>query len=245
MTEPRRTIGDSRDERGIALLVSLMAMSVFTVLGMALALTAAVDRFAASNHERAVELANFAETALELAIRDLTPWTNWDPVLSGAVRSPVCDGPAGGVREPWAGVSVDIEMLTNALTCGQSSACSDAAAQAATADRPWGANNARWQPFLHTLIVDDGPPHPTSAYVVVWVGDDGGETDDDPLTDGGGPGGEGRYIIRAHAEAFGPDGGRHAVEAELFRSCSIVDGIESCAPGIRVHSWRVVKGALP
>jgi hypothetical protein len=236
---------DRHEESGVALLIALMAMSVFSVLAMALALTASVDRLAASNHERAIELGNFTESALELAVRDLTAVPDWNAALTGAIRSPASDGPVGGVRVPWPGVAVDVELLTNALTCGQSSACSDSALQAATADRPWGPNNARWQPFLHTLIQEDGPPRPTAAYVIVWLGDDGREVDDDPLTDGGGPAGEGRYMIRAHAEAFGPDGGRHAIEAELARSCSVVDGIESCAPGIRVHSWRVVKGALP
>ena len=230
------------DEKGVALLVALMAMSVFSVLGMALALTASVDRLAATNHELAVELGNFAETALELAIRDLGA-ANWDDVLRGVTQSASTDGPPG-VRQPWPGLELDLGLLTNALTCGQSATCSDGATQAATVDRPWGANNARWQLFLHTLLQIDTPSRQGSAYVIVWVGDDGSEVDDDPLTDGGGPAGEGRYIIRAHAEAFAPDGGGHAIEAELARSCPMVAGVETCAPGIRVHSWRVVKGAL-
>ena len=232
-----------RDEQGVALLVALMAMSVFSVLGMALALTASVDRLAATNHELAIELGNFAETALELAIRDLNG-ADWDDALRGITQSTSTDGPPG-VRQPWPAVELDLGLLTNALTCGQSATCSDGATQAATAERPWGANNARWQLFLHVLLEMDTPSRRSSAYVIVWLGDDGSEVDDDPLTDGGGPAGEGRYIIRAHAEAFGPDGGRHAIEAELARSCPMVDGLEACTPGIRVHSWRVVRGALP
>ena len=232
-----------RDEKGVALLVALMAMSVFSVLGMALALTASVDRLAATNHEHAVELGNFAETALELAIRDLDT-ADWDDVLRGVTQSASTDGPPG-VRQPWPGVELDLGLLTNTLTCGQSVACSDGATHLATVERPWGANNARWQLFLHVLLEMDTPSRPSSAYVIVWLGDDGGEVDDDPLTDGGGPAGEGRYIVRAHAAAFGPDGGQHAIEAELARSCPMVDGVETCTAGIRVHSWRVVKSALP
>jgi hypothetical protein len=233
-----------RDEGGVALLVALMAMSVFTVLAMALALTASVDRLAATNHEHAVELANFAETALELAIRDLGTVPDWDDVLGGVVQSTWSDGPVG-MREPWPGVALDVEALTNTLTCGQPSPCSDGATQAATVERPWGANNARWRPYLHTLLGAATPSRPASAYVIVWLGDDGSEVDGDPLIDGGGPANEGRYIIRAHVGAFGPNGERHAIEAELARTCPVIDGIETCTPGIRVHSWRVVRGALP
>jgi hypothetical protein len=242
-----RRCGDRRSidcQRGVALLAALIAISLFSVLGMALALTAAVDRLAASNHERAVELANAAESGLELAIRDLGLVADWNDVLGGLARSAVFEGAAADVLRPWPGVELDLPMLTNALTCGASSSCSDAATRAATSDRPWGANNARWQLFLHGRVAS-GPRPDTTAYVAVWVGDDGSEVDDDPWTDGGGPEAEGRYIIRAHAEAFGPDGGRHAIAAELARTCPIVDGTETCLPGIRVQSWRAVNGALP
>ena len=139
---------------------------------------------------------------------------------------------------------VDLTGDTNELTCGDRTGCTNAAIQASTADRPWGANNPTWQPFLYGVVVLPTARHPHTAFVVVWLGDDGSETDGDPLTDGGGPGGEGRYILRARAEAFGVQGARRAIEAELARLCQPSAAGGSCLPGIRVQSWRLV-GNIP
>jgi type II secretory pathway pseudopilin PulG len=226
-----------QSEDGVALLVALMAMSMLSVIGLALALSASTDRLAASNYSEATELANAAESALELAVRDLSSIPDWAGVLTGELQSTLVDGPSGGVRQPLPGVTVDLTARTNELTCGRRASCSDAAVRAAVAERPWGDNNPRWCPFLHAVLQSTTPRRTTAAYVVVWIGDDGAEVDGNPLTDGGGPAGEGRYIVRAHAEAFGPGGGRHAIEAELERSCPAVDG---CLPGVRVQSWRTV-----
>ena len=231
---------DAQSDRGVALLFALMAMSFLAVIAFSLALSASVDRLAETNHNEAMELANAAESALELAARDLAVIPEWDPVLAGEVQGQRVDGLPDGIRWPLPGVAVDLTSLTNQLTCGQSSSCLDGSVRASTAERPWGANNARWRPFLYDLFEFQSPTRSTSAYAVVWVGDDGGEVDGNPLTDGGGPAGAGRYIIRARAEAFGRGGGRHAVEAELVRSCQAVDGETRCAPGIRVQSWRTV-----
>ena len=237
-----RVVATRNSERGVALLIALVAMSVLSMLGVALLLSASVDRLAGTNHEDAVTLANSAESALELAVRDLNRIADWNRVLDGTVQSTLVDGPAGGVRAPRPGLMIDLDALTNDLTCGNQLSCSGGAIQAATAERPWGANNPRWRPFLHSLLRSGTPRRVDTSYVVVWVGDDGSEADGDPLTDGGGPASEGRYKVRARAEAFGPGGSRHAIEAELARSCT-ADG--TCAPGIRVQSWRAVTSAAP
>ena len=226
-----------RSEHGVALLVALLAMSMLSVIGLALALSASTDRLAASNYGEATELANVAESALELAARDLSSIPDWAGVLTGELQSTLVDGPPGGVRQPFPGLAVDLTALTNELTCGRRASCSDAAVRTAVAERPWGENNPLWRPFLHAIVQSPNPRRATAAYVVVWIGDDGAEVDGNPLADGGGPAGEGRYTVRAHAEAFGPGGGRHVIEAELERSCPAVDG---CLPGIRVQSWRTV-----
>ena len=229
-------------ERGVALIIALVAMSVLSVLGVALLLTASVDRLSGTNHEDALMLANWAESGLELAIRDLNRVPDWDSVLDGTVQSTLTDGPIGGVRSPLPGLTVDLTALTNDVTCGNRSSCSDAAVRAATAERPWGVNNPRWRPYLYSLLHTRTPRREDAAYVVVWLGDDGNETDGDPARDGGGPAAEGRYMVRARAEAFGRGGSRHAIEAGLARSCT-ADG--TCLPGIRVQSWRVVTGVNP
>ena len=229
-------------ERGVALLIALVAMSVLSILGMALLVSASVDRLSSTNHADAVSLSNAAESALELAARDLNRIADWNSVLDGSLQSTLIDGPVGGVRAPLPGLTIDIVALTNDLTCGNWSSCSDAAIGAATAERPWGANNPRWRPFLYSTLSSGTPRREGAAYIVVWIGDDGSETDGDPATDGGGPAGEGRYMVRARAEAFGSGGGRQAIEAELARSCT---ADETCSPGIRVQSWRAVTGTIP
>lgn len=227
-------------DRGIALLVTLVAMSLVSVIAMALALTTAVDRLAATNHDEAVELLNLAEAALELASRDLASVADWNGVLDGTHRSTLVDGPPDTARRPWPGLLVDLPRLTSMLTCGSASPCSDPARQIVTLERPWGANNAAWRPFLHARLDLPTPLRPHTAYVVVWVGDDGSEADGDPLLDGGGPAEEGRYTLRARAEAFGPGGARRAIEAEIARVCT--DDGTSCLPGVRFLAWRVVGG---
>ena len=75
-------------------------MSVLSVLGVALLLTASVDRMAGTNYEDALTLANCAESALELAVRDLNRIPDWNAVLDGTVQSTLIDGPPGGIRAP-------------------------------------------------------------------------------------------------------------------------------------------------
>jgi hypothetical protein len=182
-----------------------------------------------------------ADAALELAVRDLAAIADWGTVLQGASRSPLADGLPDGVRRPAPGVVVDLTHLTNDLTCGRETGCSDATRRLSTAERPWGANNPWWRAFLYTsLAIDHG--HSTPVYVVVWLGDDGSEVDGNPLEDGGGPAQEGRYILRARAEAFGVGGARRAIEAELARICTAGD--EEACSGIRVQSWRLVTAAF-
>lgn len=234
-----------RTDRGIALIVTLLAISLFTALGLGLTLSSSSARLADHNHEEAVALLNAAESALELASRDLSAIADWNRVLDGSTRSPAVDGVAGGIRTMPAGGSLDLTRLTNQLTCGSDTMCSDAQRATSTAERPWGADNPQWGLFMHTTLTTlNSPRQRQPTYIIVWMGDDAGETDGDPGVDGGGPGGEGRHVLRARAEAFGADGARRAIEAELARFCRIDGAGEVCSPGTRVRSWRVAT-AVP
>ncbi len=235
-----------RTDRGVALVITLLAIGLFSALGLALTLSSSVERLAGANHEDAGALLNAADAALELAARDLAALTDWDVVLEGNQRSPMTDGVPSGVRTPAPGLTIDLTSLTNLLTCGQPAACTEAAQQAPTAERPWGTNNATWRLFLYGPLTLTGHPRQTTVpYVAVWLGDDSHETDGNPLDDGGGAAKDGRYILRARAEAFGIGGSRRAIEGEFARICTVTASGEVCMPGVRVQAWQVAAGAIP
>jgi hypothetical protein len=228
------------DSRGVALVITLLAINMVSALALGLVLTTTADRTAVANHDAAIDLLNAADAALELSARDLAAISNWNDVLRGRLTSTLVDG-SPGLRSISPGETIDLVALGNVLSCGRAGGCSDAQVRVTTGERPWGANNPRWRPFLHVWLA---PPAPLPRdgprlYVVVWIGDDARETDGDPGRDGAGPGGEGRYIVRARVEAFGPGGARRAIEADLARVCDAATG--GCAPGVRVHSWRAMR----
>ena len=228
-------------ESGVALIITLLTIGLFSALGLGLALSSSAARLADHNHEDATLTLNAAESALNLAIRDLSAIADWSLVLNGTLRSSITDGPPAGTRTLADGDTIDLTALTNELICGHVAPCTDVERRTQSVDRPWGANNARWQPFLHSSFTLAALPRRPNPYVIVWVGDDGRETDGDPGIDGGGVEGEGRYVIRARAEAFGPGSARRAIETELARVCRTTEGGEVCRPGIRVQSWRLAS----
>ena len=222
--------------RGIALVITLIAMAAFAALGLGLVLTTTVERLTGANYRDSVEALYAADAAIELAAKELASIADWNRVLTGTDRSRWTDGVPGGPRA-IGNVTLDLTTLTNELTCGRSTVCSDARIRMSTLERPWGANNPRWELFvfgrLETFAVPPWPLPP--AYVIVWLGDDAHEVDGSRLVDGGGPGGEGRDILRARAEAFTAGGARRAIEADLIRQ----------GAGIRVQSWRLVGSTFP
>jgi hypothetical protein len=226
-------------ERGIALVITLLTISLFSALGLGLALSSSAARMADHNHEDATVTLNAAESALNLAVRDLAAITEWSQALDGTIRGSLVDGAPSGLRTLHAGETIDLTALTHELTCGRSTGCTDADRSAQTVDRPWGPNNPQWRAFLHAPLSLSTPRRHHDPYVIVWLGDDGRETDGNPGIDGGGVEGQGRHVIRARAEAFGPKGARRSIDAELARVCQATEAGEVCRPGIRVQSWRL------
>jgi len=232
--------------RGVALILTLLAISLFSALGLGLSMTSSVERLTVTNHDETIAMLNAVDAALEVAARDLAPIADWNRVLDGSTRSMLVDGPPSGVRMLAPSRTIDLTRLTNELTCDRATACTDAQVRASTAERPWGANNPHWRLFVHAWLAEPASPRPRrQPYVIVWIGDDAAEADDDPVRDGGGAAAEGRYLVRAHVEVFAASGARRAAEAELARLCRVDVDVETCTPGIRVKSWRVVAGALP
>ena len=234
----------TRDDTGIALLVVLMAISLFSALGLALTLTTIAEGKISGNFAQGAEAFYAADAGLERAVQDLVAMPDWNVVLSGVARSPFVDGPPGGVRAGAGGVPFDLTAATGAARCGRTS-CTNADLTAVTEDRPWGINNPVWQPFaygpLRRFLPGDGIN--SAFYVVVWVGDDSSENDADPLRDGGLPVGcdplkepecadrnlgRGRLVMRA--TAYGPNGAQRSIEALIGR-----------AARPRILAWREIR----
>lgn len=231
-------------QRGIALIIVILVTSFLSALGLGLAMVVVMDKLATVNVRGSIALLYAADAAIELTARDLARLPDWNLALSGAVRSMAADGEPTGARPIPGGGEIDLTVETNQLNCGQSADCTVEEMAASTDDRPWGANNARWQLYAY------GPSgnfvhfaKPAPSYLVVWVADDAREGDGDPLADAAEEA-PGHGVLRVRAGAYGPVGTRRAVEAELVRSCLTGAG-SYCATGIRVQSWQEVRQNVP
>lgn len=231
-------------ERGVALILAVLATSFLSAIGLGVALMTILDRLATANLRGATAMLYAADGAIELAAREVGDVDDWDLVLGGVVRSAFVDGDAVGVRAIPGGGTVDLAAVTNSLNCGRASACTSVQMNQSTRERPWGTNNARWRLFAHGPWAGRGPfVRPVPCYVAVWVADDGREQDGDPLSDAG-EGEQGHDVLRIRAEAFGAMGSRKALEAELARRC-LPTGAGDCRQGIRVQSWQEVRQSVP
>ena len=231
------------DDRGIALIIVLMAVSLISALGLALTLTTMAERTAAGTFGDGTEAFYAADAGIERAMQDLMPILDWTDVLSGVVRSTFTDGVPSGVRRGPGGQLFDLSQATNTVRCGKA-VCSNADLSASTEDRPWGSNNPVWQPYTYGRVDQllSGGVN-SELYLVVWVADDQAENDGDPLRDGGWPAGcdpgrdpacidgnPGRGILRMRARAFGPGGAQRTIDATVRRT-----------DRVRLLSWRALR----
>ncbi len=221
-----------RDERGVALLVVIIAMTaMMTMAGGLLVLTMTETRIAAS-YGNGVEAFYAAEGAIEAVLSQLHAEGDLDAVLRGRVRSTFTSGLPDGRRTLSDGTTLDMGEVVNMARCGRAVACRNAEMDAYSEERPAGPNNPRWELYADGLVGDLLPGNrlDSRAYIVVLVGDDPFETDDDPLRDGdaGSPGG-GALLLRAHA--YGPLGVHRVVEAIVSRA----------GHGMRIISWQELR----
>ena len=213
-----------RDERGIALIVSLMAMMLMLALGTALVLTTMTETKIAGNYRSGSEALYAADAGVERVMQDLLTVPNWNDILNGTVTSAFIDGAPSGQRTLPDGTKIDLTEATNVVRCGKI-ACSAADLDAITDERPWGKNNPRWQLYAYGQLDDILPTGTITSreYVIVWIADDPSENDDDPLTDGAAPTNGaadnfGRGVISMLAQAFGPDGATRTIEVTAART---------------------------
>jgi hypothetical protein len=214
-------------EQGVALIVSLMAMTLMMALGLALVLTTMTEGRIASNYRDGTEALYAADAAVERVMQDILTVADWDTMLADVnATSAFIDGDGPGDKVLADGTTINLTALTNVINCGKSAPCADADYNALTDERPWGANNPRWKLYAYGPISDMLPiaTIDSSMYVVVWVADDPSENDCDPLKDGGPPGcgalGDnlGRGVIAMMAYAYGPNGVHRRVEVTLAKT---------------------------
>jgi hypothetical protein len=222
----------SDNPRGMALIVMLLTMGLLSALGVALVLVTTAETRIAANFRMAQQTLYATEAAVARAADELMSIPDWNALVAGGVLSSFSDGPPSGVRQLADRSSIDLTEVVNVANCQTPASCSDADMDAVTDDRPWGPNNPRWKLFAYGWLRDLVPAHGVDPphYLVVMVGDDPGETDNDPVRDAA-AGGPGAGIVALRAEAFGPGGAHKVVELTAMRGES----------AIRVLSWREVR----
>ena len=225
------------DERGMALIVALLSMLLLTALGMSLMLTTTTETMITSNYRDGVEAMYAADAGIERTMQDLLTVPEWNSVLTSpdGVRAGVMSGFSATSLTPTLGDGrqLDLVKATNAANCPQisppsSTACSTAAMNLTTAERPWGNNNPRWRLYAHGPVEEFVPTGTINSpfYVAIWVADDPSETDDNPTRDGDPsvsptiPNNPGAGVLQLRAEAFGPGGAHRIIEMTLARTDS-------------------------
>jgi len=242
---PQRRRDSFDNESGVALVITLMALSLLLALGVTLALTTDTEIRIAANYRDGVEALYAADAGVERAIQDLATTPDWDSVLNGTVTASFNDGPPNGLRILADGATIDLTQATNVVRCGKD-ACSAADVAAVSDDRPWGANNPLWQPYAYGPLADlaNGTVN-SRMYVIVWIADDPAENDGDPLHDGAPPvdcdvekdrscadDNIGRGIVAMRAQALGPNGTQRAIDVTVARANE---------SGVRIVSWREIR----
>lgn len=225
------------DDRGVALIIALMAMMLMMALGTALILTTTTETHISANFRNNSEGLYAADAALERAVNDVLTVPDWNQLLSGAEQSAFIDGPPSGSRTFPNGTTVDLAQILNMANCQKLTGCSAGDMDASTTERPWGTNNPRWQLYAYGPLDSMLPTGTLNSpyYVVVMVGDDPSETDYDPLHDGvvGCQGAlpvadsssppnwscnPGTGVLALRAEAFGPQGSHTVIEMTVGRT---------------------------
>jgi hypothetical protein len=218
---------------GAALIIAIMAMTLMMALGAALVMTTSSETLIANNYRKSSEALYAADAVLELALHELLRVAGWDSVLNGSSRSAFIDGLSlNVVRTLQDGSTIRLDEVLNRANCQKTSVCTSADMDALSSERPWGANNPRWQPYAYGHL-NNLPTAPINSqfFVVLLAGDDAAENDGDPGKDGASEANQGSGVLALRAEAFGPGGAYKLIEATVGRT----------ETGIRVQSWRAKR----
>ena len=188
-------VATRRTDRGAVLVVVLVVLVALSGLAAAIVPLTTTEIAISADHRRAVQMHYAAESAVEYAIQELGMVADWHAALQGRLTSQ--RGASGAVRLAD-GTVVDLASGNPATT-----------GRVPLFNRD--PSRLRWQLFLHAPF-DQLTDHATEGvlHVVVWIADDGGERDGDPLIDTNG-------TVVLHAACFGPAGAQRAVRVTARR----------------------------
>lgn len=215
-----------RSERGTGLVLALVLVALTSGVVAAVVIVSRTETLVAANLRTAREALYAAEGGLAQVLRDLGGAPDWDAVLSAAAGTTFTDGSAIGSRLLPGGDTVT-------LCCGPSSLTGDVQVRA-DGGRSWGGDTPLWILFAWGPVSAWRPAGALQSpfYLAAWVSDDPADGDGDPAADNNG-------VLRIHARALGPRGGRRIVEAVVQRP--MIGSPAAPAPGVRLVSWREVR----
>jgi PilX N-terminal len=222
---PLKPMRARASERGIALIIALLAAVVLSGLGLGLMTLTNTEATIASNYRAGNQTLYAADAAAERVLSDLLTTPNWNAILSGLSQSGFQDNtltPILPSRRP-----VSLTALTMELQ-----AASDASAT-------FGPNTPRWTLFAHGPLSSLAPATMTNSdeYAVVWISDDPGETDGDPSADSNG-------VVTVLAQAIGQQGISRSVEVTAAKTTlgdhnDVNNGVGQAS--VRLLSWREIR----
>ncbi|HSL20045.1 MAG TPA: pilus assembly PilX N-terminal domain-containing protein [Vicinamibacterales bacterium] len=188
------------DERGMSLVVALMASMLLTALGLSLVMVTNTETMITSNYRTSSEALYAADAGIERAVQDLLLVPDWNRIWNENLRSSFVDASNCTGTVPMGGVTYNLAQMTARL-------------QAETnGENLWGANNPVWAPYACGRIDELlGEGIDSAMYVIAWAADDPSEADGDPSKDTNG-------VVTIRAEAFGPGGTDKIVEVTVART---------------------------
>jgi hypothetical protein len=196
------------DERGMSLIVVLMATMLLTALSMAVIMVTNTETTISGNYKNANEALYAADAGVERSVQDLLMIADWNRILGAnntvPYRSSFMDASnCSGSIDLYGGGRVNLTATKDALQAETDKA------------NLWAANNPQWKPYACGHLTDLLPGEQIDSYhyVAVWVADDPSEDDGDPTADTNG-------VLTLHAEAYGPMGSHKVVEVTVARTSS-------------------------
>ncbi len=197
-TRPRRR--GAANEDGIALIVVVLATLLLTGLALSLVMLTSGETMLTANYRHAQETLYAADAAIERVVQDVLTVSQWNDLIAAAgnLQSSFTDGPTTVRLDD--GTAIDVMKERDLLQARTNAA------------NLWGANNPVWQVYAYGPLANMLPEGVDSpAYVVVFVGDDPSENDNNPSIDSNG-------VLTLHAEAWGLNGSRKVVEVTIART---------------------------